>query len=153
MLETFENKILISLAINFIKREYFNPSTNMRASISVYNIYIYIYIWQCNKTDQLLTRPYGSSKGRNELPQTRSSKDKLVHPWCWLDEHFTSLACSLDTNLKWPLYSCQVTNRFPINGCEKETPNDVNSIAVMEVTSESFKLVNHRSYYTNNCPR
>ena len=44
MLETFENKILISLAINFIKREYFNPSTNMRASISVYNIYIYIYI-------------------------------------------------------------------------------------------------------------
>ena len=43
MLETFENKILISLAINFIKREYFNPSTNMRASISVYNIYIYIY--------------------------------------------------------------------------------------------------------------
>ena len=42
---------------------------------------------------------------------------------------------------------------FPINGCEKQTPNDVTSIAVMEVTSESFELVNRRSYYTNNCPR
>ena len=111
------------------------------------------YKGRSNKIDQLLTRPYGSSKGRNELHQTRSSKDKLVRPWCWLDEHFASWAFSLDANLKRPLYSFQVTNRFPINGYEKQTPNDGTSIAVMEVTSESSELVNRRSYYTNNCPR
>ena len=37
--------------------------------------------------------------------------------------------------------------------CLKQTPNDVTSIAVMEVTSESSELVNCRSYYTNNYPR
>ena len=42
---------------------------------------------------------------------------------------------------------------FPDKRLWKTDPNDGTSIAVMEVTFESFELVNRRSYYTNNYPR
>ena len=101
--------------------------------------------------DRLLTHPYGSSKGIKELHRTCSSQDKLVRLWSWLDEHLASWTCPLDTNLKQPLYSSQAINCSPINSCGKRTPNNVTSIAVMEVTSESSELLNgRRSYYTNN---
>ena len=51
-----------------------------------------------------------------------------------------------------PCFPVRLQTVPPINGYGKQTPNNVTSMAVMEVTSESSELHNgRRSYCTNNC--
>ena len=62
-------------------------------------------------------------------------------------------SCVLNMSLGYKLEATLVFQSgyklFPNNG--KWTPNNVTSIAVMEVTSESSELlIGRRSYYTNN---
>ena len=53
------------------------------------------------------------------------------------------------TQTRSDLFSCLATKTIPpVNGCGKQRPNSVTSIAITKVTSESFELHNSRR---NNC--
>ena len=93
--------------------------------------------WWCNENSQVLSRPYKSSKEkrgrRNILAQFN-----LVYPLA-LDEHI-STRCEGNrtiTSQVQPLWNTD--------------PNNVTSMAVMEVTSKPFGLLNSRNgYQTSN---